>query len=175
MSRLATLQIIGPVTLFAALLAAEIAAYALASYPSSQILWSVNWQLFGIFQRGHYILSSQIKIAYFQAVFIGLPLFVTACYGVALNHRLALAIASSLTFIYVAFLLYACYVYDHSWQQTFFVVTAIPLFGASLLSCVVSHMSYLRACRAEGDVIKSIFFRARAGRDRRRIVLRGAQ
>jgi len=173
MSRLARLQIIGPVTLFAALLAAEIAAHALAAYPSSQTLWSINLRLFGIFQTGHEVLSSQIKIEHFQFGGIGLPLFVTACYGFVFNRRLALAIASSLTFIFVAFLLCGCYLYDHSWHQTSFVVTAVPLLGASLLSCVVSHMTYLRACRAEGDVIRLLFFRARADRDRRRIVLRG--
>jgi hypothetical protein len=175
MSRPAGLQIIGPVTIFAALLAAEIAAYALALYPSSQALWSINLRLFSIFRTGDYVLSSHIDITYLQITFIGLPLFATSCYGFFFNRRLALAIASSLAFIYVSFLSCAWYVDGHAWHQASFVVMGVPLLGASLLSFVVSHMAYLRACRVEGDVIKLLFFRGRPDCDRRRIVLRGAQ
>ena len=179
----ARLQIIGPVTLFAALLAADGAAYALTLYPSSQTLWFLNLRLLSVFQKSHYVLSSYVDIAYFQIVFIGLPLLLAACYGLVFDRRLALAIASSLSFIYVSFLLCAWYVYDQSWHPTSFIVTGIPsgpdvcftggLLGASLLSFIVSHMSYLRACKADSDSVQFLSFGPRFDRDRRRLVLRG--
>jgi hypothetical protein len=186
MSRHATaLQLIGPATVFAALLAAESAAYALALYPSSQLLWSVNLQLFGVFQKGHYVLSTYVDMAYFQIACIGLPLLLVACYGLVLKRPLALAVASSLSFIYVAFLLGAAYAWDEAWRHAPFVVARIlsgpgacvtaVLVGASLLSLVVSHMSYLRACRANGHGLQSLCLRDGPGRDRRHFVLRGAQ
>src|SRR5262249_43137948 len=122
MLRHAKLQMIGPATVFAVLLVAESAAYALALHPSSPLLWSLNLQLFGIFQKGHYLLSSQIDIAYFQIVGIGMPLLLFAGYGLVFKRPFALATASSLSFIYVAFLLCAAYVCDESWRQAPFAV-----------------------------------------------------
>jgi len=185
MPKHAKLQIIGPATVFAILLAAESAAYALALHPSSPTLWSLNLQLFGIFQKGHYVLSSQIDVAYFQLVGIGMPLLLFACYGLIFKRPLALAAASSLSFIYVVFLLCAAYVFDEAWRQTPFAiartvsgpgaaVTAI-LLGASLLSLIVSHMSYLTACRAEAHGAQSLRFRDGLDRDRGDPVLRGVQ
>jgi hypothetical protein len=185
MLRHATLQTVGPAAVFAALLVAEGAAYALAMYPSSQMLWSVNLQLFGIFQKGHYVLSTYVDIAYFQIGFIGLPLLLIACYGLVFRHPFALAVASSLSFVYVAFLLCAAYVCDEAWRQAPFVVSRIlsgpgayvtgVLLSASLLSLVVSHMSYLRACRANGHGIQSLCFRNGLDPDRCRSALRRAQ
>ncbi len=185
MPRIAKLQIIGPATLFAGLLASESAAYALDSYPSSQVLWSINLQLFGIFQKSHYVLSSYISIAYFQFFFIGLPLFLTACCGLVFKRRLVLAIASSLGFVYASFLLCAWYICEQSWHRASFIVTAIlagpdiylasVLLGASLLSFVVSHMSYLHACKTDGDGVQLLCFRPGFDHDRGRLVLRGTQ
>src|SRR5262249_43737719 len=140
---------------------------------------------FGIFQKGHYLLSSQIDIAYFQIVGIGLPLLLAAGYGLVFKRPFALAAASSLTFMYVAFLLCAAYVCDEAWRQTPFAmsrsvsgpgaaVTAL-LLGASLLSLIVSHMSYLTACRAEAHGTQSLRFRDGLDRDRGGPVLRGVQ
>jgi hypothetical protein len=175
MSRHARLEIIGPAVLFAALLGAEIAAYALAFWPSSPTLWSLNAGLFGMFRAGHYLLSSRIDVAYSQLLCIGGPLFVTACYGFIRKRRLALALASSLAFIYVVVLACAWCLGGHAWQERPFIVAGLPLLGASLLSCLASHITYLRACRAEVDVIERLCFRAGSDRDRRRPVLRGAQ
>jgi hypothetical protein len=185
MPRHAKLQMIGPATVFAALLAAESAAYALALHPSSPTLWSLNLQLFGIFQKGRYVLSSQVDIAYFQIVGIGLPLLLAACYGLVFKHRFALAAASSLTFMYVAFLLCAAYTYDVAWRMAPFDIAHILsgpgaavvglLLGASLLSLIVSHMSYLTACRAEAHGAQSLRFRDGLDRDGGAPVLRGVQ
>src|SRR6266446_616805 len=158
MPRHARLQIIGPTTLFLALLGAESAAYALGLYPSSQMLWSINLRLFGIFQKSHYLLSNFVNVAYFQILFVGLPLFVTAWYGLIFKRQLAIAIASSLSFIYVWFILCAWYVHERSWHQTSSIVAGLAidsgiwfsglLLGASLLSVFLSHSYYLSACKA---------------------------
>ena len=185
MLRHAKLQMIGPATVFAVLLVAESASYALALHPSSPLLWSLNLQLFGIFQKGHYLLSSQIDIAYFQIMGIGMPLLLFAGYGLVFKRPFALATASSLSFIYVVFLLCAAYTWDEAWRQTPFAIartvsgpgaaiTAI-LLGASLLSLIVSHMSYLTACRAEAHGAQSLRFRDGLDRDRRGPALRGVQ
>ena len=175
MSRHAGLEIVGPTIVFAALLAAESAAYALDLYPSSQILWSMNLELFGIFQKGHYILSAYVDIAYFQIACIGLPLLLMACYGLVFKRRLALATASSLSFIYVAFLICASCVSDEAWRQAPSAGVTGVLLSASLLSLVVSHMSYLRACRANGHDIQSLCVRDGLDPDRCGPVLRGVQ
>jgi hypothetical protein len=185
MSRHARLEIIGPAIIFAALLAAESAAYALDLYPSSQVLWSLNLELFGIFQKGHYILSAYVDIAYFQIACIGAPLLLMGCCGLVFKRPLALATASSLGFIYVAFLISASYVSEQAWRQAPSVVAhaaSLPgacvtavLLGASLLSLVVSHMRYLRACRAGGHDIRSLCFRDGLDPDRRGSFLRGVR
>jgi hypothetical protein len=185
MSRHARLEIIGPAIIFAALLAAESAAYALDLYPSSQMLWSLNLELFGIFQKGHYILSAYVDIAYFQIACIGMPLLLMGCCGLVFKRPLALATASSLGFIYVTFLISASYVSEQAWRQAPSVVAhavSLPgvcltavLLGASLLSLVVSHMSYLRACRAGGHDIRSLCFRDGLDPDLRGSFLRGVQ
>jgi len=185
MSRHARLEIIGPAIVFAALLAAESAAYALDLYPSSQMLWSLNLELFGIFQKGHYILTAYVDIAYFQIACIGLPLLLMGCCGLVFKRPLALASASSLSFIYVTFLISASYVSEEAWRQAPSVVahaasfpgacvTAV-LVGASLLSLVVSHMSYLRACRANCHDVQSLCFRDGLDPDRGGSFLRGVQ
>jgi hypothetical protein len=186
MSRLAKLQLIGPAVLFAALLGADSAAYALATFPSSSILWRINLELFGIFQKADEVLRGHVDIAYFQLLFVGLPLAIIAGGGVVFRRRLLLAAASNLSFVYAAFLLCSWYVSEHSWRQTSLTMASLVttssmttgvssdlcvaaiLLVASLLSLVVSHMSYLRACLAERDVVAvlsvSIDSGARRGR-----------
>src|SRR5215470_9811977 len=136
MSRVARLEIVGPAILFTAILGEEIAAHALAMWPSSPTLRSLNAGLLGMFRAGHYLLSSRIDVAYSQFLCIGLPLFVTACYGFICNRRLALAIATSLTFIYVAFSMCAWCLGDRAWQEGAFIVVGLPVLGAALLSCL---------------------------------------
>jgi hypothetical protein len=158
MPRHATLQMIGPATVSAALLAAESAAHALAAHPSSQILWSANLQLYGIFRHGHDVMSTYVDVPQFQLGSIALPLLLTAGYGLVFQCRFALALASTLSFGYVAFLLSANYLCEAALQHGHFAMVRAPslagclpgvLLGASLLSLIVSHMSYLQACRNE--------------------------
>jgi hypothetical protein len=180
---LAGLQVVGPTLLFAALAAAETAAYALSVLPTSQALWSLNLRLFDIFQKSHYIVSSYCSIPYFQLVCIGIPVVLTSYYGLIRKRQFPLALASSLSFLYVLLLAYAWYA--QSWEHGVFSLANIPLrpdvwlagvlAGASLLSVVVSHMSYLSACKAEGDGAELFLFRGGPDRRRDRPVLRGLQ
>ncbi len=166
MTKLARLQLVGPVVVFLAVLAAEGAVYALAYSPSSEILWYVNLNLFGIFQRSHYVLSNRIEIDSFQLLFIALPLFLAAALGAALKRPLVLAIASNLSFVYASFLVYCWYMFGGASQQASLAVAGAPvvaftipsspylymmvvLVGSSLLSFVISHIAYLREFRTK--------------------------
>src|SRR5205814_281325 len=108
---------IGPTTMFFAVLTAEAAAYALTLFPTSPTFWYLNLEFFSIFQKSHYILNSYIDIPYFQLIFIGLPLSVAAICGLVCKHRLALAAASSLSFVYAVFVLCAWFVNDGWWYH----------------------------------------------------------
>ena len=180
MSGCARLQLIGPAALFAALLGADSAAYALATFPSSATLWRINLGLFGVFQKADYVLSGYVDVAYFQLLFVGLPLVVMAGCGFVFRRTLLLAIACNLSFVYASFLLCSWYMCEQSWRQAsltpvslMFTVPAGPdlgviglLLGASLLSVVVSHMSYLRVCLAGRDAVSVLSVSRPAGRRR---------
>ena len=157
MSRLAKLQLVGPAVLFAAVLAAEAAAGALAHVPSSAALWYVNLRLFGIFQKSHYVLSALVDIEHSQLFCIALPLVLAAGCGFVLKRPLMLAIASNLSLVYAIFLPCCWYVWETSSQQASLGFLSAP-FGAdyvlclvlvisSMLSFGVSHAVYLRALR----------------------------
>ena len=92
MPRLVKLQLLGPLTVFIAVLAAETAVCALAANPTSETLWYINLKLFGIFQKSHYIMSDLTTVPGSQLIFIALPIFATSCYGVFRNQTLPLAI-----------------------------------------------------------------------------------
>ena len=164
MTRLAKIQLIGPLTLFVAVMGAEGATWALVQSPSSEILWFINLQVFGLFQKCHYFLSSHVHIPYFQ-FFIALSLFVIAFSGLVFKNRFFLPLASNLSFTYVGFAAYAWYLVgspshaaslaDQTYQPAMMTLPSGPdlwmflvLLGASLLSFVASHVFYIRAVRA---------------------------
>src|SRR5258708_19820881 len=107
MTRLAKLQVIGPVCLFVAVLGAEGAARALSHSPSSELLWFVNLRVFGIFQKSYYLLSGHVSIQYFQFLIV-MPMFVTACLGLVFTSLPLLLIPRNSTFLYLPFLAYVC-------------------------------------------------------------------
>jgi hypothetical protein len=162
MTRLAKLQLIGPVALFGAVLAAEAAAWALAYSPSSELLWYINLEWFAAFQRSHYILSDNfsayISMNYFQLVAIALPLLLLALVGCASRRQLPLAAASNLSLVYTVFLAYAWFDMARVPKSASIASISIPsgpdlylfliLTGASVVSFVISHVLYLRAVRA---------------------------
>jgi hypothetical protein len=160
MNRPAALQLLGPVTLFLACLAAESAAYALAAHPASETLWYVNLNLFGVFQRSHYVLSDFIAVPCAQLVVIALPIIVMAGYGYLRERPLLLAIAGNLSLVYAVFLGFSWYRIE---RPPSLLASAAPiaipsgptlstwsvLLAASLVSCVVSHLVYFRAIRTK--------------------------
>src|SRR6185503_19593920 len=106
MNRLAKLQLIGPVFLFVAVLAAEGAAYALSVFPSSAPLWYANLKLFGMFQRSYYVVDSYTGIPSFNLFFITLPILLLGCLGIVWRKRLLLGVSSNLSFVYAGLLIH---------------------------------------------------------------------
>jgi hypothetical protein len=159
MNRVAKLQCLGPFALFAAALAAEAAAYALAQHPTSAFLWYVNLRLFGIFQRSYYVLSSFTDIPAPELIFIATPVMLAACYGLLRNRRLPLAIASNISVVYAVFLMYSWNSGRTPSLQASLTTIAVPpgpgfallavLIISSLASMLVSHLLYFRAVRTE--------------------------
>lgn len=155
MTRLFKFQFLGPLTLFVATLSAELAARALEFAPASETLWYLNLEVFGLFQRSHAALSGHVDIAGFQLFGIALPILLLACVGLKVRSRLPLALSTQFAVGFAAFLLFA-------WQTPGSSSTAhaslgwiaVPtgeglyllagIFGASLLSCALSHLLYLR-------------------------------
>jgi hypothetical protein len=158
MSRLAKLQLIGPVFLLVAAAGAEGVASALAYSPRTEALWYFHLKMFGPFRLGDDILGTYVNMAHGQLYLIELPLFLIACVGVYSKHRLALAIASNFSFLHAAFL--ACASYAHEPAQIASLVgianvTAphlclhASLLGCALLSFSASHIVYFRAILQE--------------------------
>lgn len=154
MSRLFKLQFLGPLALFLATLSSELAARALEFAPASPTLWYLNLKIFGLFQRSHEALSGYIDMSGFQLFGIALPIFALACIGLVMRSKLPLAVSTQLGVGYAAFLLL-------SWQspaspttQASLRMISVPtgeglyvltgILGACLISCVISHLLYLR-------------------------------
>jgi hypothetical protein len=151
------LQFLGPVTLFLTVLSAEAATWALSHMPSSELLWYLNLQVFGIFQRSYYELSAYIDLPYVQLYFIALPILAVASYGLFRRRALPLAIASNLSFVYAAFVVYSSITYEMAPRAASLgmvlstsaqsIYLPLVLIGASLLSFAVSHVHYLGQLR----------------------------
>jgi hypothetical protein len=159
MSRLVTLQLLGPLTVFIAALAAEAAAYALAADPASEVLWYINLSLLGSFLKGHYILSQFITVPGSQLILIAIPILALAGYGFFANRKLSLAIASNLSLVYACFLLLSWSQIGRPIMQASLLQISIPsdagrymlfiLLATSLVSFSVSHLVYLYAIRTK--------------------------
>ena len=121
MNRLAKLQLIGPLVLACTIIAAELATNFLAWMPSSELAWFLNLEVFGVFQRSHYMLSDHFAVPYFQLWFVAAPILLLVCGGFAFRQRLPVAAASNLSCVYACFLVY-------TWLR----VGASPLRAASL-------------------------------------------
>jgi hypothetical protein len=153
MPRFAKLQFLGPAVVFLAVSTAEGAAFGLAQIPTSEILWRANLEFFAVFQGSHYLLSSALDVPYAQLFVIALPLLAIAGYGLMAGRDLALAIASNLSFVYAAFLIYIAASTQPYPLAASLVGVAVPigpsiylplvLIGASLISFFVSHCHYL--------------------------------
>ena len=158
MNRLSKLQLVGPAFLFAAVLAAEGAAYALSLFPSSAPLWYANLKLFGMFQRSYYLVDSYTGIPSFNLFFIAMPILLLGCLGIVWRKRLLLAVSSNLSFVYAGLLIHQWMLMQPRALQASLTAIALPvadadlylvvtLLGASLLSFCVSHFIYVRDVR----------------------------
>ena len=154
MSRFVNLQFLGPAVLFIAILTAEGAAFGLAQMPTSEILWRANLEVFAVFQRSHYLLAPALDLPYAQLFVIAFPLLAIAVYGLLAGRDLALAIASNLSFVYAAFLIYIATINQSYPLAASLTAIAVPigpsiylplvLIGVSLISFFVSHCHYIR-------------------------------
>ncbi|MGB7037104.1 MAG: hypothetical protein WBD71_16445 [Xanthobacteraceae bacterium] len=141
-----TLELAGPIVVIAAIACAQIGAHALASWPTSSLLWYLNLEVFRSFQYGLDVgldrLLGQDGLA--QSLWIMVPLLALICAGLTLRSRLPLAIASHLSLLYSAFAAYQTVVYRlaGSWDPSVLLASAILL--GSILSSTISHRSYWR-------------------------------
>jgi hypothetical protein len=169
MSRLTKLQLIGPLVLGCTIIAAELATYLLAWMPSSEFAWYLNLEVFGAFQRSHYMLSNHFAVPYFQLLFVAAPLMLLTYSGFAYRLRFPIAVASNLSCVYACFLAYTWQrdgalqgqaasltgaASDSSFNLSGLALTFGPqvyilaaLLMTSLLSFAASHALYLRSVR----------------------------
>jgi hypothetical protein len=155
MIRLFKLQFLGPLTLFVATLSAELAARALEHDPTSETLWYLNLKVFALFQRSHEALGNYFGLAGFQLIGIALPIFALACVGLVVRSRLPLAISTQFAAGYAAFLLNSLQSPALPTAQASLRWVAVPpgeglyvlagILGATLVSCVITHLLYLRS------------------------------
>jgi len=115
--------------------------------------------MFGIFQRGHVVLSDYVDLDGFQLFGIALPIFALACFGLIARTRLPIAISTHLGVGYAAFLILSWQTPGPPAAQASLVGIAVPsgaglyvlagIVGACLLSFTISHLLYFTAVRAE--------------------------
>jgi hypothetical protein len=159
MIRLFNFQFLGPLVLFVATLSAELAARALAYTPTSETLWYLNLEVFGLFQRSHSALAEYVNIDGFQLFGVALPIFALACTGLLMRSRLPLALSAQFAVGYAAFLLFSWQGPGQSAAQASLRVISVPsgenfymiagILGSCLLSSVISHVLYFRGDRPE--------------------------
>lgn len=159
-NRLASLQLVGPAALFAAISVAEAAAWALSAYPGSEWLWALNLTYFNAFQQAHYTLQSVTGLQYEQFFAVALPLLAAAAAGIAFRRPLLLGIASNLSLVYIAFVLLSWHNARREAPQASLValytpsahpdaIVLIVIGGVALFSFAVTHIDFLRRARAE--------------------------
>jgi hypothetical protein len=159
MQKLAQLQLTGPLVLFAALLVAETAAYALAQYPSSAFLWYLNLDVFGLFRKSRLLMGEWGTIPFAQLA-LAAPFALMATLALVWRRRFLTALASTLSFVYAAFLGYAWAIWNFPLQapQASLVPIAFPtgydlylfatLGSAAVVSFVATQLVYFRAVRS---------------------------
>lgn len=149
-------QLAGPIIVVGAIFCAELAAHALAIWPTSSFLWYLNLQVFQPIRHSFASLAigNWLGIGKGSAQAIWLPVAAFGLVGLGLTKRtrLALAIASNLSFIYSAALLYYAFVtnaegwgsFRLSGLQSPSCALAAAILVISLLSSTVSHRNYWR-------------------------------
>jgi hypothetical protein len=146
------LQLAGPIGVAAAVACAECGAHALAYWPSSPLLWFVDLEIFRPLQYS--FAPSFERLAFGDlagTVCVVAPLITLIGLGLISGHRFPLAVASNLSFLFSAALLYGSYVAERSAATAAYDLSALcaPSFilGLSILltalvSSVMSHRAY---------------------------------
>lgn len=150
------LQLAGPVCLAAVLVCAELSARAIAHWPASSLLWYANLEVFHSFRQTAY---SFIGMRWPNGAEFAQPIWPAAALamligiGVATRNRLPLAIASNLSVIYSACILYGSFAANDPAAVSGPSLTAllspstalvIAVLLASIFSSTISHRNYWR-------------------------------
>jgi len=148
------LQLAGPFGVIAAVACAECGAHALAYWPSSPLLWYVDLEVFRPLQYGFAAADERLALGDLaQALCVVAPLLALICLGLISGRRFPLAVASNLSLVFSAALLYGSYVaerpaagamYDLGalWAPSFLLALSILL--TAFLSTAMSHRAYWR-------------------------------
>lgn len=148
------LQLAGPIGVIAALACAEVGAHALAYWPSSTLLWYVDLEIFRPLQYSFASASEQPAFGDLgQTLCMAAPLMALICTGLITGRRFALALASNLSFVFSAALLYGSYLAECPSAGTHnnlsalcapSVFLALSVLLVAFLSSVISHRAYWR-------------------------------
>jgi hypothetical protein len=148
------LQLAGPIGVIAAVACAEGGAHALAYWPSSPWLWYVDLEMFRPLQYSFGAAYERLAFGDLgQALCVVAPLLTLICLGLISGRRFPLAVASNLSFVFSAALLYGSYVAERPaseipndlgalWAPSFFLALSILLIA--FLSSAISHRAYWR-------------------------------
>jgi hypothetical protein len=147
------LQLAGPFGVIGAIACAECCSFALACWPSSPLLWYLNLE---VFRPVQYSLVAENSVAlggWAQTIYVVVPLLILVIFACIAKAKLPLAIASNLSLLYSALLIYGSYLANRPaagtglsmnvvWAPSFFLAVSVLL--ASFLSSAVSHRAYWR-------------------------------
>jgi hypothetical protein len=148
------LQLAGPIGVIAAMVCAECGAHALAFWPSSSLLWYVDLEVFRPLQYSFAAANDRLALGDLaQTLFVVGSLLALICVGLITGRRFPLALASNLSFVCSAVLLYGSYAADgplaglqHDFgallAPSFFLALSVLL--TAFLSSAISHRAYWR-------------------------------
>lgn len=156
MLRNENLQILGPASVVGVILCAATGAHALASWPTSSALWYLNLEVFRSFR---YSFEGITFISWFdtdglvQSICVAALLSGLIFVGLMMRNRLPFGLASNLSLIYSATLLYSSIVeygttsgirMNLSGFATPAGLLAAMMLALSAWSTAISHRSYWR-------------------------------
>lgn len=147
------LQLAGPAGVIAAVACAEFGAHALAYWPSSPLLWYLSLEVFRPVQYSFDAVNGLAFGDLGQTLCVVVPLLALVCIGLITKARFPLALASNLSLIYSALLLYGSYLANSPvtkigvklsalWAPSVFLLGSVLL--ASFISSAISHRAYWR-------------------------------
>jgi hypothetical protein len=147
------LQLAGPIGVIGAIACAQFGAYALAYWPSSPLLWYLNLEVFRPVQYS-FVAEKAVALGDLaQTLCVGFPLLALVCIGLMTKLRLPLAIASNMSLLYSALLLYGSYWANCPVEETSLnlnmlfapsVFFASSILLVSIFSSAISHRAYWR-------------------------------